>query len=546
MQLIGNSIKYICNGVLSFNPMESVSIGIVDIVIIVLYLAFIIWWGLRHGKSGDSGSYFLAGRTMPWWIVGLSLFAASISSTTLIGQSGDAYHTGVAVFNYNLTGVVVMVFFAVFLLPLYVKSKIFTIPEFLERRFDKRSRYYFSGICIIGNIFLDAAGALYAAALIIKLVFPAADLRLIILIFALLAASYTIPGGLSSAINAELIQAIILIVGSIILTVACFAHGGGEYLSSLFASSDLSVKLIRPLDDPATPWLGLIVGMPVSGIYFWANNQTLVQRVLSAMNLDEGRKGVMLTGFLTLLTLFIIVFPGVIARNLFPGMEKPDMIYPTMVMKLLPTGLLGIMLSALLAALTSTISAILNSTSTLFTMDFYAQIGKETDEKKLVRVGKITSVIIILIAALWAPNIGKFGSLLKYYQEMLSYIAPPVVAAFLLGIFNRRVNGNGSFIGLMAGLAMAVVMLLFRHSIFGDLHFLLIIPFLLVFSMIVIYVASLFSAPPSGGKLSGTVWTVADYKAESDALAKVPFYSNYRFWAVMLLAGCAAILIVFS
>jgi SSS family solute:Na+ symporter len=274
------------------------------------------------------------------------------------------------VFNYNLTGVVVMVFFAVFLLPLYVKSKIFTIPEFLERRFDKRSRYYFSGICIIGNIFLDAAGALYAAALIIKLVFPAADLRLIILIFALLAASYTIPGGLSSAINAELIQAIILIAGSIILTVACFAHGGGEYLSSLFASSDLSVKLIRPLDDPATPWLGLIVGMPVSGIYFWANNQTLVQRVLSARNLDEGRKGVMLTGFLTLLTLFIIVFPGVIARNLFPGMEKPDMIYPTMVMKLLPTGLLGIMLSALLAALTSTISAILNSTSTLFTMDF--------------------------------------------------------------------------------------------------------------------------------------------------------------------------------
>ena len=166
--------------------MNSIAINFVDCAIIVLYLIFIIWWGLRNGKSSDAGSYFLAGRTMPWWIVGLSLFAASISSTTLIGQSGDAYHTGVAVFNYNLTGVVVMVFFATFLLPLYIRSGIFTIPEFLERRFDKRSRYYFSGICIVGNIFLDAAGALYAAALIIKLLFPEADLQLIIIFFAVL------------------------------------------------------------------------------------------------------------------------------------------------------------------------------------------------------------------------------------------------------------------------------------------------------------------------------------------------------------------------
>ena len=156
--------------------MQSTGIGIIDIIIIVAYLAFIIWWGLRNGKSGNAGSYFLAGRGTPWFIVGLSLFAASISSTTLIGQTGDAYATGIAVFNYNLTGVWVLVFFAVFLLPLYLKSKIFTIPEFLERRFDSRSRYYFSAISIIGNIFLDAAGALYSAALILKLLFPSVEL----------------------------------------------------------------------------------------------------------------------------------------------------------------------------------------------------------------------------------------------------------------------------------------------------------------------------------------------------------------------------------
>lgn len=525
--------------------METFSIGTLDFIIVLVYLAFIIWWGLKNGKSSDSQSYFLAGRSMPWWVVGLSLFAASISSTTLIGQSGDAYHTGLAVFNYNLTGIVVMVFFAVFLLPLYIKSRIFTIPEFLEKRFDRRSRYYFSAICIIGNIFLDAAGALYAAALIIKLILPEANLQLIIIVFAVIAASYTIPGGLSSAINAELIQAVILIVGSVILTFFCFQQGG-DYFYQLFASDDMLIRLIRPLTDNATPWLGLIVGMPVLGIYFWANNQTLVQRVLSSKSVDEGRKGVLFTGFLTMITLFIIAIPGVIARDLFPGLEKPDMVYPNMVMQLMPVGLLGVMLAALLSALTSTLSAILNSTSTLFTMDFYAQYNKNADSKKLVFVGKIASCVIIVLAALWAPQIGQFGSLLKYYQEMLSYIAPPIVAAFLLGIFSKRVNGSGAFIGLLSGLAVAVLMLFYKTEIFGGLHFLLIVPFLLAFSLIVTYVSSLCFARPDSGKLIDTTFSFNDLKAETMALRSVAWYKNYQCWAVVLLVMSTAIWVIFS
>ena len=525
--------------------METFSISNLDLVIVLVYLAFIIWWGLKNGKSSDSQSYFLAGRSMPWWVVGLSLFAASISSTTLIGQSGDAYHTGIAVFNYNLTGIVVMVFFAVFLLPLYIKSGIFTIPEFLEKRFARRSRYYFSAICIIGNIFLDAAGALYAAALIIKLILPDADLQLIIIVFAIIAASYTIPGGLSSAINAELIQAVILILGSILLTFYCFQQGG-DYFYQLFASGDISVKLIRPLTDTATPWLGLIVGMPVLGIYFWANNQTLVQRVLSSKSVDEGRKGVLFTGFLTMLTLFIIAIPGVIARHLFPGLEKPDMVYPNMVLQLIPVGLLGIMLAALLSALTSTLSAILNSTSTLFTMDFYAQYNKNASSQKLVIIGKITSCVIIVAAALWAPQIGKFGSLLKYYQEMLSYIAPPVVAAFLLGVFNKRVNGNGAFAGLLSGLAIAVVMLFYKNEIFGDMHFLLIVPFLLAVSGIVIYLVSMCYSKPVAEKLVDTTFSMRELKAEFRANRALVWYKNYHSWAIVLLVLSVLIWIIFS
>ncbi|MCL2098325.1 MAG: sodium/solute symporter [Bacteroidales bacterium] len=518
---------------------------LIDLIIVAVYVVFIIWWGIRNGKSSNSQEYFLAGRSMPWWIVGLSLFAASISSSTLIGQTGDAYHTGIAVFNYNLTGIVVMVFFAVFLLPLYIRSKIFTIPEFLEKRFDKRSRFYFSTICIIGNIFLDAAGALYAAALIIKLLLPTVDLHIIILIFAAIAASYTIPGGLSSAIKVELIQALILIGGSLLLAFFCFEKGG-DYFMELYRNNDLATKLIRSIDDPATPWLGLIVGMPILGIYFWGNNQTLVQRVLSARSLDQGRKGVILNGYLTLITLFIFAIPGLISQKLFSGLERPDMVYPSMVMKLLPTGLLAIMLAALLSALLSTVSAILNSTSTLFTIDFYSRFNKSADSKQLVKVGKIAAVVIILIAALWAPQIGKFGSLLKYYQEMLSYIAPPIVAAFLLGIFTKRVNGNGIFAGLIGGLAIAVLMLFFKNAIFENMHFLLVVPFLLCASMLIMIAVSFAGSKPALEKLQNTIFSKTAFLQEVGEMRSNKLYKSYMTWAILLLVICACFWIVFA
>jgi len=516
-----------------------------DVAIILLYLIFIVWWGLRNGKSQNAGSYFLAGRGTPWFVIGLSLFAASISSTTLIGQTGDAYSTGIAVFNYNLTGVWVLVFFAIFLLPLYIRSRIFTIPEFLEKRFDSRSRYYFSAICIIGNIFLDAAGALYSAALILKLMFPEVELWVFVVIFAVIAASYTIPGGLSAAINTDLIQAVILLAGSVAMTVICYAKGGGEYIAGLMQSGDVSMKLIRPLTDTSTPWLGLLVGMPVLGIYFWANNQTLVQRVLSAKSVNQGRMGVMLAGFLTLCTLFIFNIPGVMARKFFPGVDNPDMIYPTMVVKLLPAGVLGLMLSAMLAALTSTLSAILNSASTLFTMDFYSKWDRNADQKKLVKVGKISALVIIIIATLWAPNIERFGSLLKYYQEMLSYISPPIVATFLMGVFVKRTNAKGAFAGLLAGLALAVVMLFWRHAIFGDMHFLFIVPILLIFSMIVILVVSLATERPAPEKLQDTTFSLDDFRRESLELKGVKWWKNYRVMAAALMLMSFVLLFIF-
>lgn len=521
-------------------------LSIVDIAVVAVSILGIVWWALRHGRSGDSKSYFLAGRSMPWWGVGLSLFAASISSTTLIGQTGDAYSTGLAVFNYNLVGVFVMVFFATFLLPVYIRTGIFTMPEYLERRFDARSRYYFSFINIIGNVFLDAAGALYAAALIVKLLLPEADIRIIVLLFAALAASYTISGGLSSAINAEILQAAILLVGSLLMALWVAASGGFDYFRELLSAGDPLVRLIRPMDDPATPWLALAVGMPITGLYFWANNQTLVQRVLSARSLNEGRKGVMLNGVITLSTLLLFAIPGVMCRQLFPGLERPDMVYPAMILNLMPVGLLGLMLAVLFAALTSTLGAIMNATSTLFTMDFYRKFDPRASDRRLVRVGKIVSLIVVVIAALWAPQIGRFDSLLKYYQEILSYLAPPVVAAFLLGVFSRRVNGQGVFAGLVAGLVVAVLMMLFRTAIFGDMHFLFIVPILFLFSLLLMVVVSLLTAPPADDRLRGNLFSAAAFRKECIALRRKAWWNNHLLWGVILLIAGGALLLLFS
>lgn len=525
--------------------MEQINLGWIDISILVVYFIAIIWWALKHGKSEDSTSYFLAGRNMRWPAIGLALFAASISSSTLIGQSGDAYSTGIAVFNYNLISVIVMIFFAWFFLPFYIKSGVFTMPEFLERRFDSKSKYYFSFITILGNIFLDAAGALYAAALIIKLILPEVGLQLIIIVFALAVASYTIPGGLSSAISAEIIQAFILIVGSIVLTWLAMVNGGAEYIQGLIEEHAMTMQLVRPLDDPSVPWLGLIVGIPILGFYFWGNNQTLVQRVLSAKSVDEGRKGVLLVGLLTVLTLFFIVYPGIMSQKLFPGLERPDMVYPQMVLQLLPVGLLGVMMAALVAALTSTLSAILNSVSTLFTMDFYSSFKENATSDELVRVGRITSVVVLIIAVIWAPQIGKFDSLVKYYQEMLSYIAPPIVAAFFLGLFSKRANAKGAFYGLISGLAVAVLLLFFKDSIFGELHFLLVVPYLFGFSLLVMMGISWLTEEPPADKIAENTWSKEIFYKETQEMKGTKWYKNYRFWSIALLVFCLVILWVY-
>ena len=493
-----------------------------DIFIIFIYFIFIVYLGVKYSKS----------------------------SSTLIGQAGDAYSTGIAVFNYNLMSVVVMVFFAWFILPFYIKSRIFTIPEFLEKRFNAASRYYFSAITIIVNIFLDAAGSLYAAAMVMKLVFPEASILTLSIIFAFVVAAYTIPGGLSAAIRVDLMQGIFLLVGSIILTFYATYNGGAEYVKQLLIDGDVLMKLVRPNTDSSVPWLGMILGIPILGLFFWGNNQQLVQRVLTAKSIDEGRKGVLLVGFLTMLTLFLIIIPGVMAIKLYPGLPKPDMVYPHLIMNLLPNILIGFMIAAMVAALTSSLSGLLNSVATLFTMDFYTKINPDSSSKTKVRVGKIASMTVLVIAVMWAPQIGKqFGTLLKYYQEMLSMMAPPIVAAFILGIFWKRINATGAFSGLIAGILLGganIVSVVYRgESLFGSMHFLVTVPFYFIWSSLVMVVVSLATKRPPREKTDQLTFDITEFREETLRLKSLPRVKSYRFWSYLLLGFCVLILILF-
>lgn len=546
--------------------MSSINLSLIDLSILIFYIIFIIWWALRNRKSEDSTSYFLAGRNMTWPMVGLSLFAASVSSSTLMGHSGEGFISGVAVFNYNWISVLVMVFFGLFFLPFYIRSGIFTMPEFLEKRFDARSKYYFSFITILGNVFLDAAATLYTGALIVKIIFPEFELFWVIVGMAIIAGSYTIIGGLSSAINADVIQSTILIIGSSILFFFALQEiGGWEEVIARF-NDGVWLKLTRPLDDPTVPWLGMIVGIPILGFYFWGNNQVMVQRVLSAKSIDHGRKGVLLVGFLYLFTLFIFILPGLIGRgiNLFGVENLPveligggilksqygintDQVYPELIMKLLPVGLIGLILAAMLSALTSTLSATLSSVSTLFTMDFYSKFDKNIDSKKQVKVGRITSLVVLVIAIMWAPYIQRFDSLVSYYQEIVSYLAPPIVGTFFLGLFWKRGNGQGAFIGLLSGLIIAGTVMVLKYvlNVPIEVHFLLLAPIVMIISIIFNVVVSLMTEKPESSKTDDYTWSKKIWDAETEELKGVIWYKNFRVLSLLLVLGCFVMYLLF-
>jgi len=517
-----------------------------DTAIIVLYFVTTIAIGFYFSRIHESAEdYFLAGRSMLWPFIGLSLYASNMSSTSLVGLAGEAYSTGISVFNYEWMAAIILVFFSIFILPFILRSRVYTMPEFLERRFDRRARNYFSVLTLFLNIVVDTAGSLYAGALLLKLIFPSIPIWQSITVLAVAAGAYTIAGGLAAVIFTDAIQAILLTLGSILLTFFAYQEVGGWSAVTSAVPADM-LSLIRPNDDAGVPWLGMITGVPLLGFYLWCTNQFMVQRVLSAKNEDHGRWGCLFAGLLKLPPLFIMVLPGTMAILLYPNLEKPDLIYPTMLFDLMPVGLLGLVLSGFVAALMSQIDSTLNSASTLVTMDFVREFRPDLGSNRLMQIGRIVTFLVMLFAVLWAPQIENFGSLFKYLQRILAYTVPPVVALYLVGIFWKRANASGAFAALVTGSSVGIA-LFFVNEVFEwtSLHFLYVAPILFILSVACLIGVSLVSPGRIPENVDDMVWSRAYFRAETETLKSRSIIYNYRIYAALLLAATAALVFAF-
>jgi SSS family solute:Na+ symporter len=513
----------------------------IDFFIVGVYFALVLYIGLRMAKRTHSGDdLFLAGRRLTWIPIGFSLFASNISSTTLVGLTGAAYTWGIAVSNYEWMAAFILVFFAFFFIPYYLNAKITTVPEFLQRRFDRRSRVYFSGLTLFSNIVVDTAGTLFAGAIVLKVFFPDMDMFTACLGLALIAGLYTAAGGLAAVVYTDVLQAAVLLVGACMVSYLSFAEVDFSWANIVAETSPEKLSLMLPLDDPNLPWLGTVVGVPILGFYFWCTNQFIVQRVLGARSIAHARWGVLLAGFLKLPVLYIMVMPGVMAGLFLPQLESGDAVFPTLVSTLLPAGLVGLVMAGLLAAIMSSIDSTLNSASTLVTMDFLRPAERGWSPRHTAWVGRIFILIFMLLAASISPLIDNFSGLFHYLQSALAYLVPPVVVVFILGLFWRRATATGAITTLVGGHAAAAIFFALSLLDLISFHFTIIAGILALLSTIIFLVASLNTQPPDADQVLNFTF----HHETVERQAELGWWQDYRLYSFLLIVLAAALVVV--
>ncbi|HQS99241.1 MAG: Na+/glucose cotransporter [Hydrogenophilales bacterium 16-64-46] len=472
-----------------------------DYAIVALYLIVVVAVALRvTRRSPDADELFLAGRTLGWGVIGLSLFASNISSTTLVGLPGAAWAHGISVANYEWMAALVLIVSLLFVVPLFVGRRIATVPELLERRFDARLRKYLSAVSVVLGIFLDAAGSLYAGSLVLQLFFPDLSLTASVASIALFAGLYTAAGGLRAVAYTDVLQALVLLVGSATLAVIVFGEFDYSWTRVVASVPADKLSLLRPLDDPALPWLGTLVGLPILGFYYWTMNQYVAQRLLGARDIKAASYGALFAAGLKLLPLFFMVLPGVMAISLLPDLDTPDRVFPTLVATYAPAGLAGLILAGLIAAIMSSVDSALNSSSTLLTLDFVQPRYPHLDVQAQARLGRIFTLVLVGVAALWAPAIADFPGLFAYLQQGFAYAASPLVAVFVIGLASRRVGATAAFYGTAAGHLCSVAGFAAAQAGWIDLHFTLVAGVLVAVTSAAIFALQYFikTAPDAG------------------------------------------------
>lgn len=504
----------------------------IDWVVIILYflaIAGIAAWTMKR-KKDTAQEYFLAGRNVGWFVVGASILASNVGSEHVVGLSGTAAESGLVMGHYELHSWIVLLLGWVFI-PFYIRSGVFTMPEFLERRYNSSARWFLSVVSLLSYVITKVSVTVYAGAIVIA-TFMGFDFWTSALVLVILTGIYTVLGGMRAVVYTEALQAVLLIIGSLILTLIGLNELGG-WDAMISSAPKEKLNMFPPLSHPDFPWAGILFASPIVGVWYWCTDQYIVQRCLTAKNETEARRGTIFAAYLKLFPFFIFLIPGLIATALAAQgkieLTSADSAFPTLVKTLLPTGLKGLIAGGLLAALMSSLASVFNSCSTLFTMDIYKKIKPETSEKNLVAVGRIATGVVVVLGILWIPVMsGISGVLYQYLQSVQSYLAPPIAAVFLLGLFYKRINSKGAMTVLVGGAivgALRIFLELNKSSLsgflydFANLNFLYFCIALFLFSVVVLVGVSLLTEKPSEEQISGLTFatTVAEDRAKTRA-----------------------------
>jgi len=560
------------------------AVGQLDWTIIVGYLLAVVGLGVAAGflsrkgeRGGEGGHYFLAGNTLGWPVIGLAMFAANISTVHLVSLAEAAYKYGIVFGNFEWMAGSTLIMLSLFFAPLYLRSKVATLPDFLERRFNRGCRDVLSVISLFSAIVIHMGVALYTAAWVLRgilglapgaTIFGVDALILFIAALGLLTGIYTMLGGLLAVVWTESVQTVLLLVGAVVITVVGFLKvGGWSALTQALAAHPHPLASVagskitwgtanflhmqRPAGDPSgLTWYSMLLGYPVLGIWYWCCDQTIVQRVLAAKDERHARLGPLFCAFLKIFPVFFFVLPGVILvalvqQNAFNGAAPQTAAdaYTFMVTNLLPVGLKGLVAAAMLAAAMQTCSAALNSTATLVAYDLFKRHQPDIGDHKLVTIGKWTTVAGTILAIVCSPIFGHYTTIFEGINKLISYVAPPITCVFVLGVFWKRASGKSAFITLLAGMALGFVVFYLDWNKIYNGDFMMIAFLLLVACLIIMVATSLMFPETLKAEARPLVWE--DWRAPLRGDAGGRGLGNYRVLTGVVLVVFVVLYVLF-
>jgi len=549
-------------------------IGVFDIAISILYILIIVavglWTGLKKKTQtgiSSSSDYFLAGKTLKWPMIGLALFATNISCIHLVSLAQSGFDTGLLNGNFEWMASFTLILLALFFVPFYLKSKVATLPDFLEKRYNRACRDWLAVISVVSAIIIHIAFSFLAGGIVLKTLFGV-NMYLSVIVIAVLTGIYTILGGLRAVIITESIQTIVLLTGAVIITVICFQKVGGwnSFTSVLADTNKLSkLSMLRSSgDESGMPWYAVFLGYPVLGIWYWCADQTIVQRVLGAKDENHARVGSLFCGFIKILPVFIFVLPGLMAfvlaqKGMFDvssvqmvnaageTVTETKGVYTLMITQLVPTGLIGVLVAALLSGLMSQISGALNSIATLVSFDLYKRFNPSATDVKLVSVGKIAAAIALIVSILLLPLLNRYESLFNGINDVIAHIAPPITTVFLLGVFWKKASAKSAqltlWIGSLLGVMVFAINKLMPGSVLAGVPFMMMAFYLFV-ACLIIQVLFSFVYPVAHTRVSdGLYWKSPLEPLRGEGWKGI---GNYKLLSVLLLAIMVLLYILFQ